>query len=73
MQHLVKVTQKNARLDKNPTVALIDSKSVQNASASKQSGYDSGKKRIKRQIATDKIDCLLSVVAHKAATNIIQK
>ena len=35
----------------------IDSQTVQNSSASEQSGYDAGKKKkgIKRQIATDKI------------------
>lgn len=63
---MVRVTRKNAGLDENPTVALVDSQSVQNASASEQSGYDAGKKRKEWQIATDDICCLLSVVTHKA-------
>ena len=45
LQHMVKVTRKNAGLEENPTVTLIDSQSVQNASVSEQSGYDAGKKR----------------------------
>ena len=45
LQHIVKVTRKNAGLEENPTVALVDSQSVQNSSASEQSGYDAGKKR----------------------------
>ena len=45
LQHMVKVTRKNAGLEEKPTVALVDSQSVQNASASEQSGYDAGKKR----------------------------
>ena len=42
LQHMVKVTRKNARLEENPTVTLVDSQSVQNASWSEQSGYDAG-------------------------------
>ena len=40
----------------------VDSQTVQNSSVSEQSGYDAGKKKkgIKRQIATDKIGCLLA-------------
>jgi len=60
LKHLVKVTRKNAWLEEEPTVALIDSQSVQNVSSSEQSGIDAGKKGIKRQIATDKIGCLLA-------------
>lgn len=45
LQHMVMVTRKNAGLEENPTVALVDSQSVQNASVSEQSGYDAGKKR----------------------------
>lgn len=68
LEHMVKVTRKNAGLDENPTVALVDSQTVQNVSASEQSGYDAGKKKkgIKRQIVTDKIGCLLAIVTHKA-------
>ena len=57
LEHMVRLTRKNAGLDENPTVALVDSQTVQNASASEQAGYDAGK--IKRQIVTDKIGCLL--------------
>ena len=46
LQHMVKVTRKNAGLEENPTIALVDSRSVQNASASEQSGYDAGKKNL---------------------------
>ena len=45
LKHMVKVTRKNAGLDENPTVALVDSQTVQNVSASEQFGYDAGKKR----------------------------
>ena len=46
LQHMVKVTRKNAGLEENPIVALVDSQSVQNSSASEQSGYDAGKKNL---------------------------
>ena len=45
LEHMVKVTRKNAGLDENPTVALVDSQTVQNSSSSEQFGYDAGKKR----------------------------
>ena len=45
LQHMVKVTRKNAGLEENPSVALVDSQTVQNSSVSEQSGYDAGKKR----------------------------
>ena len=45
LEHMVKVTRKNAGLEENPSVALVDSQTVQNSSASEQSGYDAGKKR----------------------------
>ena len=45
LEHMVKVTRKNAGLEENPTVALVDSQTVQNSSVSEQSGYDAGKKR----------------------------
>ena len=45
LEHVVKVTRKNAGLPENPTTALIDSQSVQNASSSEQVGFDGGKKR----------------------------
>ena len=45
LQHTVRVTRKNAGLPENPTEALIDSQSVQNASSSEQVGFDGGKKR----------------------------
>lgn len=44
LEHMVKVTRKNAGLEENPTIALVDSQCVQNASVSEQSGYDAGKK-----------------------------
>ena len=44
LEHMEKVTRKNAGLEENPTVALVNSQSVQNSSASEQSGYDAGKK-----------------------------
>ena len=37
LEHVVKVTRKNAGLDENPTVSLVDSQS-----AREQSGYDAG-------------------------------
>ena len=40
LENMVRLTRKNAGLDENPTVALVDSQSVQNASASEQAGYD---------------------------------
>ena len=43
LQHMVKVTRKNADLEENSTVALVDSQSVQNSSASEQSSYDAEK------------------------------
>ena len=43
---MVRLTRKNAGLEENPTVALVDSQSVQNASASEQAGYDAGKKNL---------------------------
>ena len=46
LQHMVKVTRKNAGLEESPIVALVDSQSVQNSSASEQSGYDAGKKNL---------------------------
>ena len=45
LEHMVKVTRKNAGLEENPSVALVDSQSVQNSYASEQYGYDAGKKR----------------------------
>ena len=45
LEHMVKVTRKNAGLDESPTTALIDSQTVQNASSSEQVGFDGGKKR----------------------------
>ena len=45
LEHMVKVTRKNAGLEENPTVALVDSQTVQNSSVSEQYGYDAGKKR----------------------------
>ena len=45
LEHMVKVTRKNAGLEENPSVALVDSQTVQNSSVSEQSGYDAGKKR----------------------------
>jgi transposase len=44
LDHMVKVTREKAGLEENPTVALIDSQTVQNASSSEQFGYDAGKK-----------------------------
>ena len=55
LQHMVKVIRKNAGLEENPSVALLDSQSVQNSSVSEQS---------------DKIGGLLAVVTHKANQNI---
>ena len=46
LQHMVKVTRKNVGLEESPIVALVDSQSVQNSSASEQSGYDAGKKNL---------------------------
>ena len=46
LEHMVKVTRKNAGLEENPTIALVDSQCVQNASVSEQSGYDAGKKNL---------------------------
>ena len=43
LQHMVKMTRKNAGLEENPTISLIDSQSVQNSSASEQSSYDAEK------------------------------
>ena len=63
LQHMVKVIRKNAGLEEKPTVALVDSQSVQNSSASEQSGYDAGKKEIHKD---DNIGGLLSIMAHKA-------
>ena len=40
LEHMVKVTRKNAGLEENPSVALVDSQTVPNSSASEQSGYD---------------------------------
>ena len=45
LEHMVKVTRKNAGLEENPSVALVDSQTVQNSSVSEQYGYDAGKKR----------------------------
>ena len=44
LEHLVKVTRKNADKEENPTYAVIDSQSVKTAYASDQRGFDGGKK-----------------------------
>ena len=44
LEHMVKVTREKAGLDENPSIALVDSQTFQNSSASEQSGYDAGKK-----------------------------
>jgi len=53
-------------LSEKPTQALIDSQSVKTAGAVEQKDFGAEKKGIKRQIVTDNIGCLLSVVIHKA-------
>ena len=44
LEHLVKVTRKNADKEENSTYAVIDSQSVKTAYASDQRGFDGGKK-----------------------------
>jgi transposase len=50
LDHMVKVTREKAGLEENPTVALIDSQTVQNASSSEQFGYDAGKKKLELSV-----------------------
>ena len=45
LEHLVKVTRVNAGRNPNPSYAIIDSQSVKTSAASKERGYDGGKKR----------------------------
>ena len=53
LEHLVKVTRKNAGKQEKSTYAVIDSQSVKTTYANDQRGFDGGKKGRKRQIATD--------------------
>lgn len=45
LEHMVKVTRESAGRNSTPSYALIDSQSVKTAYASKQVGFDGGKKR----------------------------
>lgn len=58
----------NARRNKSPTAAIIDSQSVKTASVSENVGYDGAKKikGRKRHFAVDVMGLLLMVVVHSA-------
>ena len=45
---------------------LVGQKSVKTTGAVEQKGFDAEKKRVKRQIVTEDIGCLLYVLIHKA-------
>ena len=67
LEHLVKLTRKNAGRAENPSYAVIDFQSVKNTYVADQRGFDGEKtKGTKRQIATDTLGCLLGVVVHRA-------
>ena len=67
LEHFVKLTRQRAGLCEKPTQALIDLQSVKTTGAVEQKALMREKtKGINRQIVTDDIGCLLSVVIHKA-------
>ena len=45
LEHLVKVTRRNAGKEESPTYAIIDSQSVKTTYANDQRGFDGGKKQ----------------------------
>ena len=45
LEHMVKLTRKNAGREESPSYAIVDSQSVKTTGASEQRGIDGGKKR----------------------------